>query len=270
MWPEEGAPIEVEVGVGDEQTPTWCEANITSILTDGWFSALIRLPDGSDAWTDWFTWQEEGVDWRRRAAEHPPSRDARHDNQARNSASRPRPQPHRRPKPKSMPPPPSQGRQSQSKVAGPTATPSYVPPNIAPRRKMESMAQKIRRLSRCGVCDPCNRPNCGECDACRDMVKFGGSGRSKKPCAKRACVNIVRKRRVGGAKLHESSSKSNAAKGEDEDEEDEDENDDAEEEGSEDDDDDDDDDEEEDEEGDDEGANNEEEDMEGSDEEQCK
>ena len=34
---------------------------------DGQFQARIELPDGSDAWDDWFSWQEEGVDWRRKA-----------------------------------------------------------------------------------------------------------------------------------------------------------------------------------------------------------
>ena len=35
---------------------------------DGQFQARIELPDGSDAWDDWFSWQEEGVDWRRHTA----------------------------------------------------------------------------------------------------------------------------------------------------------------------------------------------------------
>ena len=37
------------------------------MLVDGQFQARIELPDGSDAWDDWFSWQEEGVDWRRKA-----------------------------------------------------------------------------------------------------------------------------------------------------------------------------------------------------------
>ena len=35
------------------------------VLVDGQFHARIELPDGSDQWDDWFTWQEEGIDWRR-------------------------------------------------------------------------------------------------------------------------------------------------------------------------------------------------------------
>ena len=40
--------------------------HVDAVLIDGWFMADIILPDGSDQWQDWFTWQEEGMDWRRR------------------------------------------------------------------------------------------------------------------------------------------------------------------------------------------------------------
>ena len=36
------------------------------VLVDGQFEARIMLPDGSDQWEDWFSWQEEGTDWRRK------------------------------------------------------------------------------------------------------------------------------------------------------------------------------------------------------------
>ena len=59
VWPHEGEKIEVEIeGVG------WVSATVAAVLTDSWFSADIAMAD--DAWTDWFTWQEEGVDWRRK------------------------------------------------------------------------------------------------------------------------------------------------------------------------------------------------------------
>ncbi len=45
--------------------------------------------------------------------------------------------------------------------------------NSAPRRK------------RCGVCEVCQLPDCGKCSACKDMIKFGGSGRSKQACMHR-------------------------------------------------------------------------------------
>ncbi|XP_071039220.1 DNA (cytosine-5)-methyltransferase PliMCI isoform X2 [Parasteatoda tepidariorum] len=51
--------------------------------------------------------------------------------------------------------------------------------NSAPRRK------------RCGVCEACQLPDCGKCNFCRDMVKFGGSGRGKQACALRRCPNMA-------------------------------------------------------------------------------
>lgn len=34
----------------------------------------------------------------------------------------------------------------------------------------------------------CQQPECGKCKACKDMVKFGGSGRSKQACQERRWV----------------------------------------------------------------------------------
>nr|UOI87905.1 DNA cytosine-5-methyltransferase 1 [Sogatella furcifera] len=47
---------------------------------------------------------------------------------------------------------------------------------------------KIRR-QRCGVCEACQQPDCGTCVNCLDMVKFGGTGRSKQSCVVRRCPN---------------------------------------------------------------------------------
>jgi len=33
--------------------------------------------------------------------------------------------------------------------------------------------------------------DCGKCNHCRDMVKFGGSGRSKQSCVHRKCPNMA-------------------------------------------------------------------------------
>ena len=44
---------------------------------------------------------------------------------------------------------------------------------------------------RCGVCEVCQLTDCGKCSACRDMVKFGGSGRSKQACVHRRCPNMA-------------------------------------------------------------------------------
>ena len=34
----------------------------------------------------------------------------------------------------------------------------------------------------CKVCQPCISPDCGKCEHCEDMIKFGGTGRLRKPC----------------------------------------------------------------------------------------
>ena len=44
----------------------------------------------------------------------------------------------------------------------------------------------------CGIdFQVCQQPDCGKCAACRDMVKFGGSGRSKQACVHRRCPNMA-------------------------------------------------------------------------------
>uniref|UniRef100_A0AAY4B461 DNA (cytosine-5)-methyltransferase n=1 Tax=Denticeps clupeoides TaxID=299321 RepID=A0AAY4B461_9TELE len=49
------------------------------------------------------------------------------------------------------------------------------------------------KRQRCGVCEVCQAPDCGKCPACKDMVKFGGSGRNKQGCHKRRCPNLALK-----------------------------------------------------------------------------
>lgn len=44
---------------------------------------------------------------------------------------------------------------------------------------------------RCGVCETCQQPDCGVCISCKDMIKFGGSGRSKQACNRRRCPNMA-------------------------------------------------------------------------------
>ena len=41
------------------------------------------------------------------------------------------------------------------------------------------------------MCVACQLPDCGACSACKDMVKFGGSGRSKQCCVHRRCSVMV-------------------------------------------------------------------------------
>ena len=68
LWPREGDWIQVEVAI-KESPPTWVAAQVVVMLVDGMFQAQIVLPDGTDEWLDWFTWEEEGSDWRRAESE---------------------------------------------------------------------------------------------------------------------------------------------------------------------------------------------------------
>lgn len=63
---------------------------------------------------------------------------------------------------------------------------SFFPEQIEPGKDIHAA-----RRTRCGVCDACQRPDCGQCKHCKDMVKFGGSGRSKQCCIERRCPNLV-------------------------------------------------------------------------------
>lgn len=47
------------------------------------------------------------------------------------------------------------------------------------------------RRHRCGVCEACQQSDCGTCIACKDMTKFGGTGRSKQACVRRRCPNMA-------------------------------------------------------------------------------
>ncbi|XP_063239030.1 DNA (cytosine-5)-methyltransferase PliMCI-like [Bacillus rossius redtenbacheri] len=55
----------------------------------------------------------------------------------------------------------------------------------------ESKEDTGPRRKRCGVCETCQQPDCGACSACKDMLKFGGSGKSKQACVKRRCPNMA-------------------------------------------------------------------------------
>eukprot|EP00900_Chrysochromulina_parva_P024320 jgi/Chrpa1/6521/Chrysochromulina_OHIO_Genome00006881-RA len=63
-WPREGDRVEIEVE--EEGATLWRPATVVTVISSGpetgWFSARM-LHD--DEWVDWFTWQEEGKDWRR-------------------------------------------------------------------------------------------------------------------------------------------------------------------------------------------------------------
>ncbi|EEC00968.1 (cytosine-5)-methyltransferase 1, putative [Ixodes scapularis] len=59
------------------------------------------------------------------------------------------------------------------------------------REQIDAKAAGTTRRNRCGVCEACQLPDCGKCKACRDQVKFGGSGRLKQCCEERRCLNKV-------------------------------------------------------------------------------
>ncbi|KAL1508490.1 hypothetical protein AB1Y20_004591 [Prymnesium parvum] len=62
-WPHEGDLIEVEIRDKYGET-AWEKAKVNVVLTDGWFQA--RITTLLESWDDWFSWREEGVDWRRK------------------------------------------------------------------------------------------------------------------------------------------------------------------------------------------------------------
>ena len=47
------------------------------------------------------------------------------------------------------------------------------------------------RRTKCGICEACQNQDCGKCRHCKDMVKFGGTGRSKQSCMLRKCPNMA-------------------------------------------------------------------------------
>jgi len=59
-----------------------------------------------------------------------------------------------------------------------------------------------KRKQRCGTCDACSKDDCAECVNCKDMVKFGGTGKKKKCCVQRQCENIQTKREKSRPQVH--------------------------------------------------------------------
>ena len=53
--------------------------------------------------------------------------------------------------------------------------------------------KKSKTKRRCNICENCMKKDCGQCTYCKDMIKFGGTGKSKQACEKRACNNMVEK-----------------------------------------------------------------------------
>ena len=61
-WPRDGERLEVEVEA-DDGVARWVPAVVLQLLVDGSFQACIQVP--GDPFNDWFTWEDEGKDWRR-------------------------------------------------------------------------------------------------------------------------------------------------------------------------------------------------------------
>uniref|UniRef100_A0A8C0IY78 DNA (cytosine-5)-methyltransferase n=1 Tax=Chelonoidis abingdonii TaxID=106734 RepID=A0A8C0IY78_CHEAB len=59
------------------------------------------------------------------------------------------------------------------------------------KNEREEDKENAMKRRRCGVCEVCQQPECGKCKACQNMVKFGGSGRSKQACLQRRCPNLA-------------------------------------------------------------------------------
>ncbi|KFM81899.1 DNA (cytosine-5)-methyltransferase PliMCI, partial [Stegodyphus mimosarum] len=57
--------------------------------------------------------------------------------------------------------------------------------------QLEASLNNTPRRKRCGVCEACQLPDCGKCSFCRDMIKFGGTGRGKQACKQRRCPNMA-------------------------------------------------------------------------------
>ena len=62
---------------------------------------------------------------------------------------------------------------------------------MAQEKAEEEGKESKARENRCGICDQCMRSDCGVCNHCKDMTKFGGTGRSKQACVERKCPNMA-------------------------------------------------------------------------------
>ncbi|XP_034290201.1 DNA (cytosine-5)-methyltransferase 1 [Pantherophis guttatus] len=59
------------------------------------------------------------------------------------------------------------------------------------KNEKEEDKENAAKRRRCGVCEVCQQPECGKCKACQDMIKFGGSGKSRQACLHRRCPNLA-------------------------------------------------------------------------------
>lgn len=55
----------------------------------------------------------------------------------------------------------------------------------------EKKAAPKRRRTRCKKCVACQNTDCTQCAFCKDMIKFGGTGKSKQSCIQRQCLQVM-------------------------------------------------------------------------------
>ena len=55
------------------------------------------------------------------------------------------------------------------------------------------MKPKTIRKWKCKQCENCQKDDCGKCRNCLDMIKFGGTGKSKQGCIERICNEMIEK-----------------------------------------------------------------------------
>lgn len=61
-------------------------------------------------------------------------------------------------------------------------------PAPPPAAKSRPGSRKKADRIPCKICQACISPDCGMCQFCADMIRFGGSGRLRKPCQMRQCL----------------------------------------------------------------------------------
>ena len=97
------------------------------------------------------------------------------------------------------------GKNQVAKKLMPAHTEETVTPNVretfesvfSDQMRKEEVDNKSgkgkKRKMKCGMCDQCLKVDCGQCRNCKDMTKFGGSGKSKQACMERKCENMAEK-----------------------------------------------------------------------------
>ena len=83
---------------------------------------------------------------------------------------------------------------SRAKIASTTPLVRHVFTSLMKQRaqlRKEKMANKIADFSKCGVCKGCLEKECGSCQNCLNMIKFAGSGMSRKGiCKLKQCEKL--------------------------------------------------------------------------------